>query len=97
MQATYVHMRTHIHVDKQHTYTHLLQVQYRMHPALSAFPNRQFYKSQLIDGVQPHQRSPPKGLHLPVPDVPMAMIDGEGTEVRVLASMWRFHVCEWVS
>ncbi|KAI8540970.1 hypothetical protein RHMOL_Rhmol08G0026700 [Rhododendron molle] len=29
---------------------HLLSVQYRMHPSISLFPNREFYKSKILDG-----------------------------------------------
>jgi len=58
----------------------LLQVQYRMHPALSAFPNTRFYAGRLVDGVQPHQCPAPKGLRLPVPGVPMVMLDVQGQE-----------------
>ena len=29
---------------------HLLNVQYRMHPAISFFPNRVFYKNKIMDG-----------------------------------------------
>ncbi|CAI9272141.1 unnamed protein product [Lactuca saligna] len=30
---------------------HLLNVQYRMHPSISQFPNREFYDKQIFDGV----------------------------------------------
>ncbi|XP_058179714.1 uncharacterized protein LOC131298335 isoform X2 [Rhododendron vialii] len=29
---------------------HLLSVQYRMHPSISLFPNREFYESKILDG-----------------------------------------------
>ncbi|KAI8540977.1 hypothetical protein RHMOL_Rhmol08G0027200 [Rhododendron molle] len=29
---------------------HLLNVQYRMHPSISLFPNREFYESRILDG-----------------------------------------------
>lgn len=29
---------------------HLLNVQYRMHPSISLFPNSKFYYSQILDG-----------------------------------------------
>ena len=53
-----------------------------MHPALSAFPNSHFYANRLVDGVQPQQRPPPKGLRLPVQGLPMCMIDVQGQEVN---------------
>ncbi|KAG2444932.1 hypothetical protein HXX76_001668 [Chlamydomonas incerta] len=37
----------------------MLQVQYRMHPTLSAFPSARFYGGRLLDGVGPPQRPPP--------------------------------------
>ncbi|KAI8540975.1 hypothetical protein RHMOL_Rhmol08G0027100 [Rhododendron molle] len=30
---------------------HLLNVQYRMHPSISLFPNREFYESKILDGA----------------------------------------------
>ncbi|KAI9100065.1 hypothetical protein K1719_024283 [Acacia pycnantha] len=30
---------------------HLLKVQFRMHPSISLFPNREFYQGQLVDGM----------------------------------------------
>ncbi|KAK4278100.1 hypothetical protein QN277_015992 [Acacia crassicarpa] len=30
---------------------HLLKVQFRMHPSISLFPNREFYQGQLLDGM----------------------------------------------
>ncbi|KAF7151329.1 hypothetical protein RHSIM_Rhsim02G0186700 [Rhododendron simsii] len=39
---------------------HLLNVQYRMHPSISSFPNREFYESKILDGPnvkeQAHER-----------------------------------------
>ncbi|KAF0914960.1 hypothetical protein E2562_032940 [Oryza meyeriana var. granulata] len=31
-------------------YKHLLNVQYRMHPSISQFPNEKFYDKKIIDG-----------------------------------------------
>ncbi|KAI3847426.1 hypothetical protein MKW98_032752 [Papaver atlanticum] len=36
---------------------HLLNVQYRMHPSISAFPNEQFYNRQILDASNVKQRS----------------------------------------
>lgn len=36
---------------------HMLAEQYRMHPAISAFPNRMFYDSMLKDGVADSDRT----------------------------------------
>ncbi|KAF7116969.1 hypothetical protein RHSIM_RhsimUnG0008700 [Rhododendron simsii] len=39
---------------------HILNVQYRMHPSISSFPNREFYESKILDGPnvkeQAHER-----------------------------------------
>ncbi len=35
----------------QHPCRHLLNVQYRMHPSISAFPNHQFYGGLVQDGA----------------------------------------------
>lgn len=36
---------------------HLLNVQYRMHPAISRFPNREFYGKQILDGPNVKERT----------------------------------------
>lgn len=36
---------------------HLLKVQYRMHPSISLFPNKQFYENQILDGSNVQQKS----------------------------------------
>lgn len=35
---------------------HLLNVQYRMHPAISRFPSLQFYKGEIMDGLTKRER-----------------------------------------
>ncbi|KAB1211919.1 putative helicase MAGATAMA 3 [Morella rubra] len=35
---------------------HLLDVQYRMHPSISLFPNREFYDKQILDGPNVKER-----------------------------------------
>ncbi|MEW5315268.1 MAG: hypothetical protein WDW38_006710 [Sanguina aurantia] len=40
----------------------LLDVQYRMHPLISAFPNRHIYGGKLKDGVKASERKPPRGF-----------------------------------
>ncbi|XP_021762238.1 uncharacterized protein LOC110727009 [Chenopodium quinoa] len=37
--------------------THLLNIQYRMHPSISLFPNKEFYKSRIIDSPKVKERS----------------------------------------
>ena len=59
----------------------LLTTQYRMHPAISKFPNNQFYSKKLIDGVKPENRSAPAGILWPDWDNPVAFIPVDGGEI----------------
>ncbi|MBT4180276.1 MAG: AAA family ATPase [Euryarchaeota archaeon] len=59
----------------------LLTKQYRMHPSISKFPNKQFYSSKLIDGVNAGSRPAPAGLLWPDWDNPVAFIPIEGGEL----------------
>lgn len=36
---------------------HLLEVQYRMHPSISLFPNREFYNKKILDAPIVKQKS----------------------------------------
>jgi len=58
-----------------------LQVQYRMHPALSAFPSNIFYEGSLQNGVTAGERMR-KGLNFawPSPDKPMFFYKTSGQE-----------------
>ena len=56
-----------------------LQVQYRMHPALSQFPSSVFYEGSLQNGVNPSDRSA-AGFNWPVPDKPMFFYKCHGQE-----------------
>jgi regulator of nonsense transcripts 1 len=59
----------------------LLQVQYRMHPVLSAFPNSAFYGGRLTDGVTAEERCSPQPFPWPAADVPLLFVDvAEGAE-----------------
>nr|GEW21197.1 P-loop containing nucleoside triphosphate hydrolase [Tanacetum cinerariifolium] len=40
----------------KHT-THLLNIQYRMHPMISLFPNKEFYDKKILDGPNVKERS----------------------------------------
>jgi len=40
----------------------LLNVQYRMHPLIASWPNKQFYEGKLTDGITADTRVPPKCL-----------------------------------
>jgi regulator of nonsense transcripts 1 len=59
----------------------LLTTQYRMHPAISKFPNQQFYSNKLIDGVSAENRPAPAGLLWPDWDNPVAFVPVDGGEV----------------
>ena len=61
---------------------HLLRIQYRMHPAISAFPNERFYDGRLEDGVEASERATPAGLLWPDWECPIAFLPIEGGEVR---------------
>lgn len=50
----------------------MLTIQYRMHPALAAFPSKYFYDSKVTNGVTAAQRKIDiPGIRWPNPDVPM--------------------------
>ena len=54
---------------------YMLKVQYRMHPAIAAFPSKAFYKGELLSGTPPSARRAPMGFDWPVPAVPLAFVD----------------------
>lgn len=60
---------------------HLLSTQYRMNPAISAFPSRHFYAGRLDDGVSRDRRPPLDGFRWPQRDMPMCLISISGREV----------------
>jgi len=53
---------------------HLLNMQYRMHPAISAFPSDFVYRGRIEDGVAPAARTPPRGFAWPRPRWPVAFL-----------------------
>jgi hypothetical protein len=55
------------------------QVQYRMHPSISAFPNAQFYDSALQDGITAEQRPRP-AFNWPSSRHPVVFFDIKGAE-----------------
>lgn len=58
-----------------------LQVQYRMHPALSEFPSNAFYDGSLQNGVSVSERTRPGfDFEWPNPHVPMFMLGCFGSE-----------------
>jgi len=63
--------------------TKLLTVQYRMHPAIAAFPSFAFYQSKLTNGLGPEARRAPMGYYWPDPNAPLCF-EGIGDEDALL-------------
>ena len=58
-----------------------LEVQYRMHPALSEFPSNMFYDGMLQNGVSAHERLRRNvAIPWPVPNMPMMFYQNLGQE-----------------
>eukprot|EP00440_Ansanella_granifera_P027079 gb/GFBE01029411.1/.p1 GENE.gb/GFBE01029411.1/~~gb/GFBE01029411.1/.p1 ORF type:complete len:828 (+),score=188.72 gb/GFBE01029411.1/:1-2484(+) len=58
----------------------LLDVQYRMHPAIAAYPSVASYQGQLRSGVSGSKRKAPQGIAWPVPEAPVTFLPVEGKE-----------------
>ncbi|KAG2495801.1 hypothetical protein HYH03_006043 [Edaphochlamys debaryana] len=56
----------------------LLDTQYRMHPALAAFPSAAFYGGKLLSAPRPSERRPPAAFSWPNPEVPVCYIPVRG-------------------
>jgi len=62
---------------------HLLDTQYRMHPAIASFPAGHFYGGRLVDGVAPRDRPAPRPFPWPDARSPVAFVPVEaGREAR---------------
>jgi len=53
---------------------YLLSTQYRMHPAIAAFPSACFYEGQISDGVRATDRAPVPGFAWPRRDFPLCFV-----------------------
>lgn len=62
--------------------SHMLTVQYRMHPVLREFPSARFYDDKLEDGCSAEQRPAPAGVLWPDWDHPFAFIPITGSEIE---------------
>merc|ERR1711865_1103096 len=66
----------------QGTHSILLDVQYRMHPAIAAYPSQEYYAGLLRSGVCAAKRKPPQGIQWPVPQAPIAFLPVDGWEAK---------------
>merc|ERR1712232_1540637 len=62
--------------------TILLNTQYRMHPAIAAYPSMQYYGGLLRSGVRGARRRPPQGIQWPVPQAPVTFLPVDGVESK---------------
>lgn len=60
----------------------LLNRQYRMHPAIAAFPSAQFYEGKVLSGVAAHERPALCGFQWKAPSLPVAFVHCSGPEDR---------------
>ncbi|KAI3430973.1 hypothetical protein D9Q98_009377 [Chlorella vulgaris] len=62
--------------------TLLLDEQYRMHPAIAAFPSQQFYGGLVRSGITEQHRPPIQGIPWPNPSCPVHFVNVDGFEER---------------
>ncbi|ODO06211.1 hypothetical protein L198_01443 [Cryptococcus wingfieldii CBS 7118] len=74
-------------IHEGHVPSIMLDTQYRMHPALSAFPSKTFYSSLLQDGTPASARPAPKTAFLLADDPVADPFTGEMREVAERKSM----------
>ncbi|CAG8652979.1 9974_t:CDS:1, partial [Dentiscutata heterogama] len=67
---------------------YLLDTQYRMHPGISEFPNKQFYENKLKDGVSAEKRPLINGFVWPNPEIPVAFVQVSGKETFLKSSKY---------
>ncbi|CAE7739539.1 Upf1, partial [Symbiodinium pilosum] len=58
----------------------MLDVQYRMHPAIAAFPSVASYNGKLRSGVSGTKRKAPQGIAWPMPEAPVTFLPVDGAE-----------------
>eukprot|EP00913_Durusdinium_trenchii_P008358 g7851.t1 len=68
---------------------YLLNIQYRMHPCISAFPSVMYYKGQILSGVTGSARKPPQGIAWPNADVPVTFLPVAGREDVIIVTTVR--------
>ena len=71
-----------------------LDTQFRMHPAIAAYPSRAFYHGRLRNGVDARDRPPPQGFHWPVTTAhgptPLVFLGVQSSEQQVGTSRANF-------
>jgi len=60
----------------------LLDVQYRMHPAIAAFPSHTFYEGKLQTGISSASRPAVRGIPWPNEAAPLCFVPAGGREVK---------------
>lgn len=58
----------------------MLDIQYRMHPAIAQYPSYRYYGARLRSGVRGQKRLPPAGINWPEPQTPICFLPVEGRE-----------------
>jgi len=65
-----------------HVPPYVLSIQYRMHPAIAAYPSKAFYDGRIRTGIESKHRQPPKGFQWPSTEFPIAFCHVPGTEEK---------------
>lgn len=60
----------------------MLDIQYRMHPAIAHFPAKQYYQSRLRSGTEGVCRQPPLGITWPMAYAPIAFLPIQSRETK---------------
>jgi len=79
------------HIQQCGVTPYLLDTQYRMHPAVAAWPSHTFYEDRLVSQPSPSDRPAPKGLLWPNPLKPLLFVDSVDGEEETTAEgySWR--------
>lgn len=58
----------------------MLDIQYRMHPAIASYPSVASYGGRLRSGISGQKRRAPQGIAWPIPEAPVTFLPVEGKE-----------------
>ena len=61
----------------------MLNIQYRMHPAIASYPSVASYGGQLRSGVSGQRRRAPQGIAWPIPEAPVVFLPVEGEKLPI--------------